>query len=458
MEFKRILLLSVALFAVLMAGCGGGDTSSSSSTTTTTTTPSTTGIVSQIQFTSAVPTVIAIKGVGLNSTSTLTFTVVDDTGGTISGAAVNFVLNTTVGGITLSNSSATSDSAGLVTTTVSAGDVPTAVVVTASLASDSTIFAYSNQLAISTGHADQDSFSLSTSIFNIEGGQHDGEIATLTVHASDHSSNPVPDGATVYFNAEGGQIEPSCVLVSGSCSVEWRSANRRPRDDGRVTITATMIGEEGFSDINGNGVLDDTDSYNDKPEAHFDFDEDNVFNPALALFDQNGDPYYEEFLDFDGNLTYSTADGEYNGTKCNPANTVQICSTQTSMDVRQDIVVIMSNSNGVITFLDTDFTTPITTKTIAGGVGGSTTVYGIVSDGHTDPQPMPAGTTVSIAVPTGLTLTSKSSFTVPNTDVPGLRAYPISATVANSPGSGTITVTTTTPKGIETVGSLLVSW
>lgn len=454
MNSRKLLLASVILVATLLGGCGGDSGSSSSTTTTTdtttTTTPSTTGIASQIQFTSADPTAIAIKGVGLKSTSTLTFTVVDDTGGTISGATVNFSLNTSVGGITLSASSATSNSAGLVTITVSAGDVPTAVVVTATLASDTTIFAYSNQLTISTGHADQDSFSLSASVFNPEGGNYDGEVVTLTVHASDHSSNPVPDGETVYFHAEGGQIEPACVLATGSCSVEWRSANRRPLNDGRVTVTATMIGEEGFSDINGNGVLDDTDSFNDKPEAYYDFDEDGTFS-AGAIFDQNGDPYYEEFLDFDGNLAYTLADGEYNGTKCNSANTVNVCSTQTSMDVRESLVLVMSNSGAVIT-------PSVAGLTIAGGVGSSASASVTVSDTHPTPQPMPAGTTVTVAAPTGLTLNSNASYTYPSTNLAGTVTIPITVTVSASPGAGDITITVATPKGHGTVATIPATW
>lgn len=453
---SRVFLKICVLFAAvaLFSGCGGDSSSSNTptpTTPTTPTTPSTTGVVSQIVFTSADPTAIAINGVGMRSTSTLTFTVVDDTGGTISGATVNFALNTSVGGITLSNSSATSDSAGLVTTTVSAGDVPTAVVVTATLASDTTIFAYSNQLTISTGHADQDSFSLSASVFNPEGGGHDGEVVTLTVYASDHSSNPVPDGETVYFHAEGGQIEPACALASGSCSVVWRSANRRPFNDGRVTVTATMIGEEGFSDINGNGVLDDTDSFVDKAEVYYDYDESGTFNPLVMNLDQNLDPYYEEFLDFDGNLTHTAADGEYNGTKCNSANTVNICSTQTSMDVRESLVIVMSNSGAVIT-------PSVGGLAIAGGVGASASASATVSDTHLIPQPMPAGTTITVAAPAGLTLTSNATYTYPSTNLAGTVTISITVTVAASPGAGDITITVTTPKGHETIATIPATW
>jgi len=108
---------------------------------------------------------------------------------------------------------------------------------------------------------------------------YDGEVVTLSVYASDHFNNPVRDGTSVYFTAEGGQMVAACTISSGGCSADWSSSNRRP-DDGRVTITVTMQGEESFSDVNGNGVLDDGETYSDLPEAFYDFDEDNAYNVA----------------------------------------------------------------------------------------------------------------------------------------------------------------------------------
>ena len=66
----------------------------------------------------------------------------------------------------------------------------------------------SDQLVISTGIPDQNSFSLSTSIFNVEGANFDGCPSnigsTVSVCLGDHFNNPVPDGTAVSFTAEGG--------------------------------------------------------------------------------------------------------------------------------------------------------------------------------------------------------------------------------------------------------------
>ena len=81
---------------------GGGDGESSASS---------------IQFISATPELISLKGtggVGLQETSTVVFKVVGLNGAALEGEEVNFKLNTVMGGVTLSKSSALSDSSGQV--------------------------------------------------------------------------------------------------------------------------------------------------------------------------------------------------------------------------------------------------------------------------------------------------------------------------------------------------------
>ncbi len=460
MDIKRMLIAGLLFIGVLLvSACGGGDTSSStttSTTTTTTTTTSTTGTVAHIVFTSSDASVIGINNYGLASTSTLIFTLVDNTGAVVPGAGVTFSLDTSVGGITLSQSTATSDSSGQVSTVVSAGSVPTSVAVTASLTSDPTIYGQSNQLVIATGIADQDHFSISASEYNPEAWRYDGVKVDLTVYASDHSGNPVPDGATVYFQTEGGQVNPAyCVIASGTCSTAWYSSDRRP-NDGRVTITATTIGEEGFSDVNGNGLLDTGEWFNDMPEAFYDYNENDSFDTGVAFTDTNGGTYYEEFLDFDSSGTYTAVDTQYNGTKCSSTNTA--CSTQKSMDVRQALVLTMSDHNvGTVTY-DDGFPTYVafTTLVITPGVGNSG--YARMTIADSNGNPMPAGTSISITAPTGLTLDSSSSYTVASTSALGGTSYDINVTSTASPGTGNIGISVTTPAGFSTSLNLPVTW
>ncbi|MET0044774.1 MAG: hypothetical protein ABW100_14800, partial [Candidatus Thiodiazotropha sp. 6PLUC3] len=129
----------------------------------------------------------------------------------------------------------------------------------------------------------------------------------LTVHAADHFNNPVPDGTAVYFTTEGGQIQSQCEILDGACSVNWTSSNPRS-SEGRITILASMLGEESFIDANGNGVLDFGDTaFANIPEAFRDDDENGVRDPVL-----------EEFVDFNANGVYddSSVDPNYNGALC----------------------------------------------------------------------------------------------------------------------------------------------
>ncbi|MCU7375821.1 hypothetical protein PEC18_34690 [Paucibacter sp. O1-1] len=68
---------------------------------------------------------------------------------------------------------------------------------------------------------------------------------------------PAPDDTTVNFTTEGGQIEPSCSIVSSTCSVTWTSTSPRVTDH-RITILAYALGLT-FFDTNGNNVFDDED-------------------------------------------------------------------------------------------------------------------------------------------------------------------------------------------------------
>ncbi|MFN8986396.1 MAG: hypothetical protein ACK5VR_08815, partial [Burkholderiales bacterium] len=270
--------------------------------------------VGSIQYVSATPTSISLRGtggLGRQETSQVSFRVVDVGGNPLGGRTVNFSLNTTVGGISLSSTQATSDpSTGLVVTNVQAGTVSTPVRVTASTNTGSqTLPTQSDQLTITTGIPAQDSFSLSISTFNIEGGNVDGVTTQVTVRMADHFKNPVPDGTAVTFTAEGGSIVGSCVTTNGVCTVPFTSQALRP-DNRRVTVLAYAVGEEGFTDLNGNGwfdlsptseLIDSNGKSTDIGEAFVDFNEN-------GIRDAN-----EPFIDFNNNGIFDGPDGKYSG-------------------------------------------------------------------------------------------------------------------------------------------------
>ena len=143
----------------------------------------------------------------------------------------------------------------------------------------------------------------------------------LTVFIGDRNNQVLTDAHTVHFVAEYGLIEPSCVTEDGTCSVTWSAIKRPvaggPASDGFVTITAYTLGEEGFTDTNGNGVFDDGDTgFVDLEEPYV--DADYVFSVASNGF-STGDVIINvpNTLDPSGtNLDHDIADGLYNGPAC----------------------------------------------------------------------------------------------------------------------------------------------
>jgi hypothetical protein len=118
-------------------GCSGDDTISATALVDNVVLTATAQVtveaatVGSIQFVSADPDNIGLLGtggVGRQETSTVRFAVTDSTGGPVSGATVDFSLSTTIGGIQLTPTTATSDVQGFAQTVISAGSVATSVV------------------------------------------------------------------------------------------------------------------------------------------------------------------------------------------------------------------------------------------------------------------------------------------------------------------------------------------
>ena len=249
----------IAQSTYLAQGCEGADTVTATANAGGTTL-SATGIITidtaangSIEFVSATPELISLQGVGGTESSTVVFRVLDTNGNPVSNENVTFDLNTDVGGITFSPPAADTDSNGLVQTVINSGSVHTSIRVRAELTNDPTIFTQSSLLVVSTGIPDQDSFSLSASVFNPEAWNIDGNEVTITARLADAFNNPAPDGTAVSFTTEGGAIENSCVTSKGVCSVIWTSQNVRPagQELGETNNGPTMV--KGSVDIS-NGL------------------------------------------------------------------------------------------------------------------------------------------------------------------------------------------------------------
>jgi len=432
-----------AISTYTATGCSGADTITATAVPGSTllsasaTVTVQAAVIGSLQFESATPSDIGIRGFGLTESSAVQFKVLDTQGNPAAGQDVSFALNSTVGGISIAPDTATSDANGFVTTFVTSGTVATSVRVTASLTANPGINTQSDSLVISTGIADQNSFSLSASVANPEGWDVDNETVDVLILAADHFNNPVPDGTAIFFTSEGGQIDSSCLTETGQCSVTWRSSAPRP-SDGRITILATAIGEESFADLNGNNVLDDTDTYSDRPEAFRDDNENGAHDVGT-----------EEFRDFNSNNIRDVADNEFNGALCNPANVTNVCSASRNIFVEDSLVLTMSGSTAFIDIKDgRDFINSNSLPAITAG----TTAYLHVYDLNL--QPMPAGTTVSLSTSNG-DIETGTNFTVPSTNTPitslgSPLIYPIAISADNESDSGTLTIDISTPRGTET--------
>lgn len=434
-------------------GCAGSDTitASANGNTSSAILAISAPATGSIQFFSATPTSISLKGMGgagRQESSQVIFKVVDTSGAPIGGKTVNFSLSTAVGGITLSTATSISDpTTGQVQVGINSGTVSTPVRVQASTCTNNTnpctgttLTTQSDQLTITTGIPDQQHFSLSATTFNIEGWNVDGTTTDLTVRLADHFGNPVPDGTAVNFTTEGARVAGllagapivppvgSCVTLASECSARFYSQNLRPTN-GRVTVLAYAVGEEGFTDLNGNGLADnpvtpsemkDANGIStDMGEIYVDWNENGVRDAS------------EPFTDYGGNTDgtpdglFNGPDGLYNGVLCDhtaaPGSSAVACSAQQAIHVRGSSVIVLSSSDAIISInggapvsLPACSDGTQTSPPGPGAAGGSLTFTVTVVDLHGNA--MPAGTTVNFTSDNGTFAAGfNTTYTVPNT-------------------------------------------
>lgn len=322
-------------------------------TTTLTISAASTG---SIEFTSAKPQVIGIKGSGQTIVSTVTFAIKDVNGDPVEdGISVSFNMTGPSGGTLpsaggeyigdLDDSPTTATSStvnGNATVVLHSGTVagPCTIIASVSLTGGATISSSTSQISIGGGLASDTHFSLATNKFNLEGLGWFNITADISAYLADRFGNyNVLNGTSVSFYAEAGAIDRSDVTdESGALTVSFRTQNPMPADveidaweqalitglnarypstlslandgsdghprDGWVTILAAVRGEETFSDANANGLYDSGETYTDIGEPFYDKNDDG------ARDDGTSDPF-EEFVDTNGNGSYNGPDGSW---------------------------------------------------------------------------------------------------------------------------------------------------
>jgi hypothetical protein len=366
--------------------------------------PLSSSAVASIEFVDSTQTIIALKGTGgknRSESSNISFKLKDELGQPVSNSRLDFKLNSYNGGVALNRKSVDTNSEGIAEVTVTAGTIPMPLRVQAcfvpsdqipanfpvddvtcwkeiydrcqedksdpvcpdgdlSLVNlDAQIASVSDLLTISSGLPDNDSFTLASTIYNVEALNYVNETVDISVYLADHFNNFVPDGTSVHIRAEGGAVGTidgteftplqQCETTDGTCTVQWRSQNPQPYTDpiwgnainannpntgqincdtyfgspapcanglkransnttntpandrgvplaARVTLLATAVGEESYIDRNGNGVFDAGEYYS-------------LYDLAEAFLDNNENGV------FDGNVDCST------GQNCTPTTT-----------------------------------------------------------------------------------------------------------------------------------------
>ena len=390
-----------------LAVSGAGDLCSGP-VTITATTPGATAVSTNV--TVAAPTATAltfvgaslpqiyVAGAGNAEQSVVTYKVLSSANTALSNQVVNFSLQQPPAGVTLAQTTGTTDSAGLVAVSVASGTVPGPLKVRATLASNAAIFAESQNLTVASGPPSQRFMSLSLSKFSLEGASIDGIPSTATVRIADRQGNAVVDGTVVNFTAEGGQIGSSCTTSTvnkiSSCSVDFATQNPRPAN-GRISILAYLEGTKDYVDNNGNNRFDaGVDTVVQLGNAYRDDDENLVYSATNDAFLLERNPVGAGQCPVQAGSTYPSQ-----------ANTCVPGALATT--VRQEAVILFAASTPVL------YNVALTPSSLTFDMGSGGPGLALL--------PMPAGTTVAVTVIDGTTannlsctVTDTSGTTVPD--------------------------------------------
>lgn len=385
-----------------------------------------------IQFTSANPTVIGVKGSGQQESSLITFAVKDVNGQPISdGTTVTLSIKGPSGGEVIAPTTV-STSGGNATTTLRSGNVPGPVTIIATVTvGNQTLSTSSTPISIGGGLPSATHFNLATTRFNLAGLAVSNKQATISGFIADRYGNfNVLTGTSISFYAEAGAIDRSNVTNgSGITSVTFRTQAPMPADiaistaetnlinglnatytagiptdgsvqpsDGWVTVVATVQGEEAFNDANANGRYDTGESFTDLGEPFIDKNDDGCRNNGTTkncngVISPSTDPF-EEFIDSNGNGLYDGPNGVWDGPNCIGAGCQTIKMIWTS-------IRLAFTGNASRCILAGNTTVPD---------GGARTFSLMVGDVNTNR--LVPGTTISVALSGAGALSGTTSYTV----------------------------------------------
>ncbi len=435
--------------------------------------------VGSVEFTSASPTVVGVKGSGQTESSLITFTVKDENGQAVAdGTTVTLSLTGPNGGETIAPTTA-STTGGQARTTLQSGSVPgpVTIVATVTTSGGQALSSSSSPISIGGGIPSATHFNLATTKFNLPGLAVSNSQAQITGFIADRFGNfNVLTGTSVSFYTEAGAIDrsdltdttgiafvtfrtqapdPAEVAISAAETTMINSLNATyaltiPTDgsvnpsDGYVTVVATVQGEESFSDANANGRYDTGESFTDLGEPFIDKNDDGCRNSGTTrncsgVVAASTEPF-EEFIDANGNGSYDGPNGVWDGPGCAGAGCQTVKTIWTS---RQ----LAFTGNAAFCELAGNTTVP----------DGDTVTYTFMV-GDLNTNQLISGATIGVALTGAGTLGGQTSYTIPD----GIPSGPtvISFSISDAEGGDTdapeaftitVTVTSNTPQVVGCV-------
>lgn len=394
-----------------------------------------------LQYVSVTPAdgVITLKGYGTATrpeSAQVKFKLVDSQGNGVANRSLSFSLSTTTGGIRFDNQQTTTtvltNGSGEAIANVLAGNVPTPVRIVASDTSNN-LSSQSSGLSISSGFPDQDSVSVSVQYHNPDMWSVDNVSNDITISLADHFNNPVPDGTAVTLVTNSGRIGTGttgeCKTINSTCTATFYSQAPRQKF-GRAQITVYAIGEESFTDLNGNNVVDSATEQFDVNRNPTDVGEAFIDNNENGVYDAGTDTP----IDFNGNGVYDWPDGKYNGTLC--AASFSGCSSNKFIHVFGMTTVIMADARSApqldLVQYTTDF--PAFTGTeLSVPCDGSSTVAVYLRDARENILPLGSELVFSVegASAGAFTILGSATGSVPNAYAPrgarsaGFTVFPV---------------------------------
>ncbi|HTP13448.1 MAG TPA: Ig-like domain-containing protein, partial [Bacteroidota bacterium] len=244
---------------------------------------------------------IAIRGTGFAESSLLTFEARDSLGiavGGVNKSTLYFsLLGGPGGGEYVFPVSGVTDLSGRVSTRVTSGTKAGVIQIFAYAKPDTAnpnfiVKSSPVRLTISGGLPDSAHFSMSATTFNIAGMLFDNLRANFGVIIGDNQGNPVRAGTAVYFNTNAGIIQPSATTdANGTASVTLISGNPRPLlTGGRVTVTATTIGDSGKILRQSMPIIFSGATVITPPVGNFTIPDSGSYSFAYSVSDANGNP------------------------------------------------------------------------------------------------------------------------------------------------------------------------